>query len=105
MARYVPRHSREYREKERMRPLTRMARKWSLVVAVVLVVFVGLVIALGGGLDEAWRTFSGQELIEKEMELRRQWEGQEASAPANGEATGVAPAAEASAAGDSGSGE
>jgi hypothetical protein len=59
------------------------ARIAAAAAAVVLVAGVGLVIATGGGWDEAVRTFSGEELKEREAELRSQFESAspEATAP------------------------
>jgi hypothetical protein len=47
---------------------------WSLVAAGGLVLIVGVVIATGGGWDEATRTISGERLKEREAEVRARFE-------------------------------
>ncbi len=70
MSRYRPRHSSHYAELERTAPVRRTSRRWTVVATVVMALLVWAAIATSGGAGEAWRTLSGQELKEREAEIR-----------------------------------
>ena len=74
MARYVGRHSARAGELALSAPVRRRARLWTAVALAATSGIVALAITTGGGWDEAVRTFSGEELKERDAQLRSETE-------------------------------
>jgi hypothetical protein len=74
MTRYQPRHSSRYRESERTAPVRWRARRWTAITAVVMTLLIWVAIATSGGIDVAWRTLSGEDLKERDAEIRAEFD-------------------------------